>query len=89
MRRVVVKARIVQLNAAARRPTPICAIATRRMNREGECGRPYGPETNATDGRELVERGREDRHQFRLSSPEDGDRLSDQRGLTCDMTRRV
>ena len=37
-------------------------------NREGECGRLHGPETNATDGRELVERGREDRHQFRLSS---------------------
>jgi hypothetical protein len=48
--------------------------------REGEPGRLYGPQTDAADGREFVERGREDRHQFRfIVAPEDGDQLTNLR----------
>jgi type IV secretory pathway VirD2 relaxase len=58
--------------------------------REGERGRLYGPETDAADGREFVERGREDRHQFRfIVAPEDGDRLTDLRGFTRDVMHQM
>jgi type IV secretory pathway VirD2 relaxase len=50
----------------------------------------YGPETDAVDGREFVERGREDRHQFRFNvAPEDGDRLSNLRAFTRDVMRQM
>jgi type IV secretory pathway VirD2 relaxase len=58
--------------------------------REGERGKLYGPETDAADGREFVERGREDRHQFRfIVAPEDGDRLTDLRGFTRDVMHQL
>ncbi|MFZ3180642.1 MAG: DUF3363 domain-containing protein [Methylocystis silviterrae] len=42
------------------------------------------------DGREFLERGREDRHQFRfIVAPEDGDRLSDLRAFTRDVMKQV
>ncbi len=91
MRRVVVKARIVRL----KRGSKGADAHLRYLQRDGTTGkerrgRLYGPETDAADGREFVERGREDRHQFRfIVAPEDGDRLSDLRGFTRDVMRQM
>jgi type IV secretory pathway VirD2 relaxase len=42
------------------------------------------------EGRDFLDRGREDRHQFRfIVAPEDGDRLQDLRGFTRDVMRQM
>ncbi|HXZ14599.1 MAG TPA: hypothetical protein VEH77_01245 [Roseiarcus sp.] len=59
-------------------------------DREGERGRIYGSESESIDGRAFLERGREDRHQFRfIVAPEDGDRLSDLRAFTRDVMQQM
>ena len=84
MRRVVVKARIVRLKLGSKGADAHLRYLQRDgIDRKGGRGRLYGSETDAADGREFLERGREDRHQFRfIVAPEDGDRLSDLRGFT-------
>jgi type IV secretory pathway VirD2 relaxase len=58
--------------------------------RDGERGRLYGADIEATDGKTFTERGREDRHQFRfIVAPEDRDRLSDLRTFTRDVMRQM
>jgi len=91
MRRVVVKARIVRLKRTSKGADAHLRYLQRDgTNREGERGRLYGRETDAADGREFVERGREDRHQFRfIVAPEDGDQLTDLRGFTRDVMGQV
>ena len=91
MRRVVVKARIVRLKRGGKGADAHLRYLQRDgTTREGERGRLYGPGTDAADGREFVERGREDRHQFRfIAAPEDGDRLSDLRAFTRDGMRQM
>jgi type IV secretory pathway VirD2 relaxase len=91
MRRVVVKARIVKLRLGSKGADAHLRYLQRDgTDREGERGRLYGSEIDAADGREFVERGREDRHQFRfIVAPEDGDRLSDLRGFTRDVMRQM
>lgn len=91
MRRVVVKARIVKLRLGSKGADAHLRYLQRDgTDREGERGRLYGRETDAADGREFVERGREDRHQFRfIVALEDGDRLSDLRGFTRHVMRQM
>ena len=91
MRRVVVKARIVRLKRTSEGATAHLRYLQRDgTTREGERGRLYGPQTDAEDGKEFVERGREDRHQFRfIVAPEDGDRLTDLRSFTRDVMSRM
>jgi hypothetical protein len=91
MRRVVVKARIVRLKRGSKGADAHLRYLQRDgTTREGERGKLYGPETDVADGREFVERGREDRHQFRfIVAPEDGDRLSDLRAFTRDVLRQM
>jgi type IV secretory pathway VirD2 relaxase len=91
MRRVVVKARIVRLKSGGKGADAHLRYLQRDgTDREGESGRLYGPETDTADGREFVERGREDRHQFRfIVAPEDADQLSDLRGFTREMMRQT
>jgi type IV secretory pathway VirD2 relaxase len=91
MRRVVVKARIVRLKLGSKGADAHLRYLQRDgTDREGEPGRLYGAETEAADGREFVERGREDRHQFRfIVAPEDGDRLSDLRAYTRDVMTQI
>jgi hypothetical protein len=86
MRRVVVKERIVRLKRGGKVADAHLRYLQRDgTTREGERGRLYGPQTDAVDGKELVERGREDRHQFRfIVAPKDGDRLSDLRAFSRD-----
>jgi len=91
MRRVVVKARIVRLKRGSKGADAHLRYLQRDgTTREGEHGKLCGPETDAADGREFVERGREDRHQFRfIGAPEDGDRLADFLAFTRDVIRQM
>jgi type IV secretory pathway VirD2 relaxase len=91
MRRVAVKARIVRLKRSGKGADAHLRYLQRDgTDREGERGRLYGPEADAADGKEFVERGRDDRHQFRfIVAPEDGDRLADLRGFTRDVMRQM
>jgi len=91
MRRVVVKARIARLRLASKGADAHLRYLQRDgMSREGERGKLYGSETDAVDGREFLERGREDRHQFRfIVAPEDSDRLSDLRAFTRDVMKQM
>jgi type IV secretory pathway VirD2 relaxase len=83
-RRAVVKARIVRLAGKGGR----AAVAHLRYlqrdgtTREGERGTMYSAELDAADGRAFLERGREDRHQFRfIVAPEDGAEYQDLKPL--------
>src|SRR5712691_11843143 len=95
-RRVVVKARVVKLNPqrGARGPK-MRGTASRAadahlrylerdgVTRDGEKGHAYSALENEADGRALLARGREDRHQFRfIVAPEDAADMSDLRGFT-------
>ncbi len=98
-RRVVVKARVVKLalrhgsrGSKVRGPASMAAVAHLRylerdgVTRDGEKGRAYSALENEADGRAFIERGREDRHQFRLIvAPEDSIEMGDLRGFTRDL----
>ena len=101
-RRVTVKARIVKLNpqrGAARGRQFVSAKAVDAhlrylerdgVNREGERGQVYSAERDAEDGRAFLDRGREDRHQFRfIVSAEEGVELSDLRETTRDLMKTM
>jgi type IV secretory pathway VirD2 relaxase len=91
MRRIVVKARIVRLKLGSRAADAHVRYLQRDgTTRDGERGRLYSAETDAADGKDFTDRGREDRHQFRfIVAPEDGDRLSDLRAFTRDVMRQL
>jgi len=102
-RRVVVKARVVKLNPQRglrgpkmRGTVSKAADAHLRylerdgVTRDGEKGRAYSALENEADGRAFIERGREDRHQFRfIVAPEDSVEMSDLRGFTRDLMRQM
>jgi type IV secretory pathway VirD2 relaxase len=103
-RRVVVKARVVRLNPQARgaRGPKMRATMSRAVDahlrylerdgvtRDGERGKAYSAFENEADGKAFVERGREDRHQFRLIvAPEDATEMADLRGFTRDLMRQM
>jgi type IV secretory pathway VirD2 relaxase len=83
-RRAVVKARIVRLAGKGAQ----AAVAHLRYlqrdgtTREGERGSLYSAELDAADGKAFLERGTEDRHQFRfIVAPEDGAEYQDLKPL--------
>ncbi|ULK98552.1 DUF3363 domain-containing protein [Bradyrhizobium sp. I71] len=105
-RRVAVKARIVKLDAPGRKQGargPERARAASKavdahlrylerdgVNRDGEKGKAYSAIENEADSKAFVERGREDRHQFRfIVAPEDSNEMADLRGFTRDLMRQV
>jgi type IV secretory pathway VirD2 relaxase len=102
-RRVIVKARVVKLNPqrGSRGPkmrgtTSKAADAHLRylerdgVTRDGEKGRAYSELENDADGRAFIERGREDRQQFRfIVAPEDAGEMGDLRGFTRDLMRQM
>jgi hypothetical protein len=101
-RRVTVKARIVKLNpqrGAARGRSFVSAKAVDAhlrylerdgVNRDGEKGQIYSAERDAEDGRAFLDRGRDDRHQFRfIVSAEDGAELTDLRETTRDLMKTM
>jgi hypothetical protein len=60
------------------------------VTRDGEKGQVYAAERDVADGRAFLERGRDDRHQFRfIVSAEDGVELSDPRAATRDLMRQM
>jgi type IV secretory pathway VirD2 relaxase len=101
-RRVAVKARVVKLNpqrGAARGRQFVSANAVdahlRYLERDGVTkdgakGQVYSSERDAADGRAFLDRGRDDRHQFRfIVSAEDGADLSDLRTTTRDLMQQM
>ena len=101
-RRVTVKARIVKLNpqrgaARGRRFASAKAVDAHLrylerdgVNRDGEKGQVYSAERDAEDGRAFLDRGRDDRHQFRfIVSAEEGVELADLRTTTRDLMKAM
>src|SRR6266849_373769 len=101
-RRVAVKARVVKLNpqrGAARGRQFVGAKAVDAhlryierdgVTRTGEKGQVYSAERDVADGHAFLDRGRDDRHQFRfIVSAEDGADLSDLRTTTRDLMQRM
>src|SRR6267143_658925 len=101
-RRVAVKARVVKLNpqrgvARGRQFVGAKAVDAHLrylerdgVTKDGEKGQVYSAEKDVEDGRAFVERGREDRHQFRLIvSAEDGVELSDPHTTTRDLMKQM
>ena len=101
-RRVAVKARVVKLNpqrGAARGRQFVSAKAVDAhlrylerdgVTKDGEKGQVYSAERDVEDGRAFLERGRDDRHQFRfIVSAEDGAELSDPRETTRDLMQQM
>jgi type IV secretory pathway VirD2 relaxase len=101
-RRVAVKARVVKLNpqrGAARGRQYVSARAVdahlRYLERDGvtkagEKGQVYSRERDVEDGRTFLERGRDDRHQFRfIVSAENGAELSDPRETTRNLMKQM
>jgi len=101
-RRVAVKARVVKLNpqrggARGRQFVGAKAVDAHLrylqrdgVTRDGEKGQVYSASRDAEDGRAFVERGREDRHQFRfIVSAEDGVELSDPRATIRDLMKEM
>src|SRR5882724_2815494 len=101
-RRVAVKARVVKLNpqrGAARGRQFVSAKALDAhlrylerdgVTRDGEKGQVYSGERDVEDGRAFLDRGREDRHQFRfIVSAEEGVELSDPRETTRDLMKQM
>jgi type IV secretory pathway VirD2 relaxase len=101
-RRVTVKARIVKLNpqrgaARGRRFASAKAVDAHLrylerdgVSRDGEKGQVYSAERDAEDGRAFLDRGRDDRHQFRfIVSAEEGVELTDLRETTRDLMKTM
>ncbi|WP_319411294.1 DUF3363 domain-containing protein [uncultured Cohaesibacter sp.] len=91
MRRVIVKARYVRdASRNGRGDAHLRYIQRDGTARDGERGQLYSTGEDHCDGGIFLERGREDRHQFRLIvSPEDGTQLSDLTGYTRDLMGRI
>jgi len=101
-RRVAVKARIVKLNpqrGAARGRQFVSARAVDAhlrylerdgVTRDGGKGQVYSAGRDVEDGRAFLDRGREDRHQFRfIVSAEDGAELADPRQTVRDLMQQM
>ncbi|MBL0924486.1 MAG: relaxase/mobilization nuclease and DUF3363 domain-containing protein [Sphingomonadaceae bacterium] len=101
-RRVAVKARIVKLNPQrggyrGRQYVSAKAVAAHLkylerdgVTRDGEKGQVYDAEHDVADGGAFLERGREDRHQFRfIVSAEEGVELSDPRQTIRDLMQQM
>ena len=60
------------------------------VTRDGERGKAYSAFENEADGKAFVERGRGDRHQFRvIVAPDDSAEMADLRGFTRDLMRQM
>ncbi|MBG4443724.1 relaxase/mobilization nuclease and DUF3363 domain-containing protein [Pseudomonas aeruginosa] len=91
-RRVTIKTRLVNLAKAGPRSTTthLRYIEREGVDRQGGRGRAYGPMTDDADLATFEERGREDRHQFRIIvSPEDAEQLDDLRTYSRHLMQRM
>jgi type IV secretory pathway VirD2 relaxase len=84
-RRGVIKARIIKLTSKGAKNTAAHLRYIQRdgVTRNGQPGQLYGADKDVANGKEFLERGQEDRHQFRfIVSAEDGDQYEDLKPLT-------
>jgi type IV secretory pathway VirD2 relaxase len=101
-RRVAVKARVVRLNpqrGAVRGPGFVRAKAVDAhlrylerdgVTKDGEKGQVYSAELDVEDGRAFLDRGREDRHQFRfIVSAEEGVELANLRETSRNLMKQM
>jgi len=91
MRRVVVKTRYVQgAGKNGKSAAHLRYIQRDGTSRDGERGQLYSAADDRADGTAFIERGADDRHQFRfIVSPEDGADLSDLTAYTRDLMAQV
>ncbi|MCR6629215.1 MAG: DUF3363 domain-containing protein [Magnetospirillum sp.] len=91
MRRVVVKARFVRgAGQGGRAAAHLRYIQRDGTARDGLRGQLYSATQDRADGDAFLDRGRDDRHQFRfIISPEDGADLADLTGFTRDLMRQM
>lgn len=60
------------------------------VTRDGDKGHAYSAIENEADSKAFIERGRDDRHQFRfIVAPEDSAEIGDLRGFTRDLMRKM
>lgn len=91
-RRVIVKTRLVVLAHAGARSTAthLAYIERDAVGPEGEPGQAYGRDTEGIDTGAFEQRGRGDRHQFRIIvAPEDGEALGDLKSFTRDLMAQM
>lgn len=91
-RRVNIKSRFVVLKKAGTKSvsTHLRYIERDGTTRDGQRGQAYSADADAVDLKNFEERGRGDRHQFRIIvSAEDAIELEDLRGFTRELMRRM
>ena len=91
-RRGIIKARIVRLSGKglANAHAHLRYIERDGTTRDGDPAQLYSRDNDATDGKEFLERGQGDRHQFRfIVSAEDGDQYDDLKPLTRSLMQQV
>jgi len=101
-RRVAMKARVVKLNPQRGADRGRQFVSAKAVNahlrylerdgvtKDGEKGQVYSAERDMEDGRAFLDRGRDDRHQFRfIVSAEEGAELSDPRQTTRDLMKQM
>jgi type IV secretory pathway VirD2 relaxase len=78
-------------SSAAARPTRTYVISSARARPATAAAvSSIDPTTDYADGKDFLDRGREDRHQFRfIVAPEDGDRIEDLRSFTRDVMQQM
>jgi type IV secretory pathway VirD2 relaxase len=90
-RRVMVKSRSVRAAGKnGRAAAHLRYIQRDGTSRDGERGRLYSATQDRTDGDAFLDRGKDDRHQFRvIVSPEDGAELCDLTGFSRDLMSKL
>jgi type IV secretory pathway VirD2 relaxase len=90
-RRVIVKSRMIRTPGRdGRARAHLNYIQRDGTSRAGERGQLYGAGTDRADGDAFLERGQEDRHQFRfIVSPEDADQMPDLTAFTRDLMAQM
>ena len=90
-RRVMVKSRSVRAAGKnGRAAAHLRYIQRDGTSRDGERGRLYSATQDRTDGDAFLDRGKDDRHQFRvIVSPEEGAELGDLSGFTRDLMSKL
>jgi type IV secretory pathway VirD2 relaxase len=90
-RRVIVKQRSVRAAwKGGRARAHLRYVQRDGTSRDGERGQLYSPTEDRADGDDFLDRGKDDRHQFRIIvAPEDGAELSDLTAYTRDFMKLV
>jgi type IV secretory pathway VirD2 relaxase len=91
-RRGIIKARIVRLGGKglANAHAHLRYVERDGTTRDGEPAQLYSRDNDVADGKAFLERGQDDRHQFRfIVSAEDGDQYDDLKPLTRSLMQQV